>query len=82
MELLEKNWQDLVERVTEKVLFLEDLTEKISEEMAIRRAIREEWLDWNENWKSAWLFSQDERERFSTSVHIRLMEKKNSFPNS
>lgn len=73
-------WQEMVERVTRKVLVLESLTESVSEEMQIRKAIREEWSAWNETWKSAWLLSQDEGERMATSVQFRVAEEKKSFP--
>ena len=82
MEVLDRSWQEILERVTEKVMLLENLTERVSTELTIQRAIREEWASWNESWKSAWLFSDDEETRLATSVQLRILEKKKSFPNT
>jgi hypothetical protein len=82
MEVWESSWTDLLVRVTEKVLYLESVSEQISEELQIQKAIREEWQNWNERWKSAWLLSKDEELRLSHSVHRRLQSQKNSFPKS
>jgi hypothetical protein len=72
MEAIHSQWSDLLERVTERVLFLESLADQISCDLQIQRAIREEWFSWNEKWKTAWLLSQDEELRISTSVQSRL----------
>ncbi|WCL50325.1 hypothetical protein [Leptospira sp. GIMC2001] len=82
MEVHDASFRELVERVTARVLLLEDLTHQLAEEMTFRRTIREEWASWNEKWKSAWLLSTDDEERVTTSVIARIRHKKNSFPNS
>ncbi|MCC5815758.1 MAG: hypothetical protein JJT78_13480 [Leptospira sp.] len=82
MEVLDLSWQEMLERVTEKVLYLENITESINQELTIQRAIREEWASWNESWKSAWLFSEDEESRLATSIRLRIHDKKKSFPNT
>jgi hypothetical protein len=72
MESIQSHWTDLLERVTERVLFLESFADQISYELRIQRAIREEWFSWNEKWKSAWLLSDNEEMRIATSVQSRL----------
>ncbi|MCG9873384.1 MAG: hypothetical protein MH321_01195 [Leptospiraceae bacterium] len=82
MEVWDATWTDLLVRVTEKVLHLESVSEQISQELQIQKAIREEWQNWNEGWKSAWLLSQDDQLRLTHSVHRRIQAQKNSFPNT
>jgi hypothetical protein len=82
MEVMDSSWKELIERVTNKVLFLEKFASSVAEELTVQKAIREEWMSWNESWKSAWLFSTDEEERLATSVRLRIQDQKKSFPKS
>ncbi len=66
-----------LETIRAKVAYLEKLTQEAVADLALRRAIREEWLSWHEDWKAAWIFSEDDTLRLATSIRIR----KNSFPN-
>lgn len=68
-------FMSLIERVTKKADVLEELCETIPLEIETNKEKRENWLNWHEEWKKAWIevdqnISKDELEqkRFSTSI--------------
>ncbi len=45
----------LIERVTRKADVLEELCETIPLEIETNKEKRENWLNWHEEWKKAWI---------------------------
>jgi hypothetical protein len=80
METVDSSIREIMEKVTSQVFALESVVHLVREEILLRKAIRQEWQEWNEKWKTAWLLSSDDELRIATSVRRRLQIQKNSFP--
>lgn len=63
---------DLAHRFRNYVLLLDRLLREVEEELQENRAARNEWSEWNRNWKKVWLRPTEENRHLREIVSVKL----------